>query len=501
MKKTKKILAIILLTTMIFTVIGCSSNSDNKTVENDKKSGDISPDVDVSPSGENETVKRADTPDSLPDDLDFKGTVINIYHFGSQNTKDYDAGGEMSGDIVLDAVYQRNRKTEERLNIKLNWIEGPDDWDQFPAQVDKALKAGVNDYDLIMEENSRAFQHTLKGYFYNLMDVNYIDLNQPWWYSKMMEEGSINNNKRYYITGDATMTTLLGASAIFFNKGVFTNYFGDVSAIYDHVLKGTWTHDVLAEYCKGVYTDLNGNQTADDGDMFGFEYEQWGVPNYLSMSTGLTFSKRDENGLPVIDVYNEYGILWSETLYKLLYNDNISRLGDKNKSFLNGTNLFYIGQFGSANQLRVASFEYGILPYPKLNKNLDYMSAAATVNGNALAIPTVAPTEKFDATCAAIESLCAESYRNVVPTWYETALKIKYLDAEIDAQMVDIIYDHISSSFIMMADKEISIGSVFTYSMFGAKESGAFTSYWEKNEGSFLKKWDKMIEKYLELEN
>ena len=482
---------------MIVIAVGCSNNSDNKPGENDTNDNQS----DSESTGETETVKRADTPDSLPDDLDFGGMTINIYHFGNADTKDYDAGGEMGGDIVLDAVYQRNRKTEERFNVKLNWIEGADDWERFPTQVNTALMAGVSDYDLIMEENSRAFQHTLRGHFYNLMDAKYIDLDQPWWYSKMMEEGSIDNNKRYYITGDITMTTLLGASAVFFNKGVYKDYFGDVNDIYNHVLNGTWTHDVLAEYCRGVYTDLNGNGAADEGDMFGFEYEQWGVPNYLSMSTGLTFSKRDEKGLPLIDVYNEYGILWGETLYKLLYTDNISRLGDKNKSFLNGTNLFYIGKLGSAPLFRNSSFEYGILPYPKLKENFDYMSAAATVNGNAVAIPIAAPPDKFEATCAVVESLCAEAYRSVVPVWYETALKIKYLDAEIDAQMVDLIYDHISSSFIMMADKEMSIGSVFTYAIFGAKDSGAFASYYEKNEGSYMKKWDKMIAQYLALEN
>jgi hypothetical protein len=493
----KRILAIIFTILMTFTFVGCSGDSDNKSGENNFGNAQL----------ENETPNetgvtgRSNTPDSLPDDLDFNGATINIYHFGRQESVDYDAVGEMGGDIVLDAVYQRNRKTEERLNVKLNWIAGSSDWDQFPNQVNTALLAGVTDYDLIMEENSRAFQHTLKRYFQNLMNANYIDLDQPWWYSKMMEEGSIDNNKRYYLTGDLTMTTLLGASAVFFNKPLYTQHFGDVNEIYNHVLNGTWTHDVLAEYCKNFYTDLNGNGEADEGDLFGFEYEQWGVPNQLSMSTGLSFSTRDTNGLPVLDVYNEYSVRWGETLYKLLYTDNISRLGTRNTSFLNEKNLFYLGQFESASLLRESAFEYGILPYPKLTENLEYMSAAATVNGDAVAIPITAPADKFDATCAVVESLCVEAYRSVVPTWYETALKIKYVDTEIDAQMVDIIYDHISSSFIMMADKEMGIGSIFTYAIFGARDSNAFLTYYEKNEGSIQKKWDKMIEQYLALEH
>lgn len=494
MNKGIKIIFAILIFSLIF-IFFAACGDENKSPENE----DPVFDPDNAESQNEESAPQLKS--SLPEDLDFGGTVINIYYFGHEDTVNYDALGEAGGDIVLDAVYQRNRKTEELLNVKFNWIEGSSDWDTFPGQVKKAMQAASEDYDLIIEENSRAFQQTLQGYFIDLKNADYIDLGQPWWYAKMMEEGSIDNNKRYFITGAMNMTTMFGASAVFFNKDIYKNHFGNTDEIYSHVLGGTWTHDVFAEYCRGVYTDLNGNQTADAGDLFGFEYEQWGVPNHLSMSTGLTYSSRDKDGLPVLDIYSEQSILWGETLYKLLYTDNISFQGDKKVSFLEGKNLFYVGTFGSANTLRAASFEYGILPHPKLSEGLDYMSGAATVNGTAAAVPVFAPSEKLGAVCAALESLCFEAYKNVVPVWYETALKIKYLDTEIDASIVDIIYDRITAPFIMMADKEMGIGSIFTNAVYGAKSSGSFTSYYEKNEGSLTKKWDKMIETYLSLEN
>ncbi|MCL2773400.1 MAG: hypothetical protein FWD71_08615 [Oscillospiraceae bacterium] len=491
-----RIISAFLVFTLILVSFTACKNNGGGTIKETSASDPANSD---SLAGTGETT--AEITDSLPDGLNFNGATINIYHFGSDDTKDYDAMGEMGGDIVLDAVYQRNRDTEERLNVKLNWIAGSSDWDQFPNQVNTAMLAGVSDYDLIMEENSRAFQHTLRGYFVNLTDAQYIDLDQPWWYSKMMDEGSIDNKKRYYITGALNMTTLFGASAVFFNKGIYSNYFGDVSDIYNHVLDGTWTDDVFAQYCKGVYTDLNGNQLVDEGDMFGFEFEQWGIPNYMSMSTGLSYSTRDADGLPVMDLYTDQTIAWSEMLYRLLYTDNMSILGDKKTSFADQRNLFYVGTLGDANTLRASFFAYGILPYPKLSESLDYMSGAATANGNAIAVPVSAPSDKFDATCAVAESLCADAYKNVVPVWYDTALKIKYLDAEIDAQMVDIIYGHINSPFIMMADKEMGIGSIFTNAIFGAKTSSTFTSYYQKNEGSLQSKWDKMIATYLALGN
>lgn len=492
----KKLLSLILCALMLApTFVSCSDGGE--TAENGTTPTNPTAD---SPSPEETEITRATTPDSLPDDLDFGGMTLNVYHFGNDDTINYDCVGELSGDVVMDAVYNRNLSVEERLNVKFNWIAGDATWDGFPNQVSVALQAGVSDYDMIVEESSRLFQQSIRGYFYDLMTLSdYIDLDQPWWYTEMMEQGSIDNSKRYFLNGDLFLTCMFGASAMYFNKQMFTNYFGDVQQVYDQVLDGTWTYDVFADYCTTVHTDVNGDGAADDGDIYGFRYEQWGIPNYMSMSTGLTFSSRDSEGYPVLEIMTEDGIRWGQTLYRLLYSDNISVEGSKQDTFINQTSLFYPGQFSTAHQLRNVSFDYGMLPYPKLSEDLDYMSAAATVNGNGGAIPVSAPADKLDAICAAMEALCAQSYRTVIPAWYDTALKVKYSDGKADAQMVDIIYEHISSSFIMMADKELGIGSIFTNAVYGSGNDGAFVSYYESQESQIEKKLERCIEDYKKL--
>ena len=493
----KKILALLLCALMLVpTFASCSDNG---------AEGETTPSAGETPTeiGEPAETKltRENTPDNLPDNLNFNDATINIYHFGSDNTVKYDCVGELVGDGVLDAVYYRNMAVEDRLGVKLNWIAGPAGWNDFPADVATALAAGVSDYDMIVEESSRLFQQSLQGYYYDLMTLSdYIDLEQPWWYGNMMAEGSIDNSKRYFLNGDLFLTCMFGASAMYFNKQMFTNNFGDVQELYDKVLDGTWTYDAFAEYCIAVYSDANGDSVADPTDIYGFRYSQWGIPNYLSMSTGLTFSKRDEDGYPVLDIYTEDGIKWGETLYRLLYSDNISTEGDPQQTFIAQSSLFYPGQFSTAHELRDTEFEYGIVPYPKLKEELNYMSAAGTVNGNGGAIPVAAPAEKIQATCAVMEALCAESYRTVVPEWYESALKMKYSDGLIDAQMVDIIYENINSSFIMMADKALGLGSIFTYAVFGAGNDGAFASYYEANKKSYDKALKDCIQDYKDLD-
>lgn len=499
MKKTLCLILCALMLAPTFTACSNGSDSTNDSTNPGSTSENTPPSEDDASDDDGE-VTRANTPDNLPDDLNFDGMTINIYHFGSEDTLNYDTVGEMSGDVVLDAVYNRNVSVEDRLNVKLNWIAGDADWDGFPSQVLTVLEAASGDYDLIVEESSRLFQQSLSGYYYDLMNISdYIDLDQPWWYTDLMEESSLDNSKRYYLNGDAFLTCMLGASAVYFNKQMYTDYFGDVQQLYDQVLDGTWTYDALADYSTQVYTDTNGDGQVDDGDIYGFRYEQWGIPNYTSMSNGLTYITRDEEGFPVLDILTEDSIQWGQTLYRLLYSDNIAVEGDKLKTFTNQTSLFLLGMFKTAPQLRNVSFDYGIVPYPKLNETLDYVSGAETANGNGGAIPVSIAEDKIQPVCAVLEALCAESYRKVVPAWYDTALKVKYSDGPVDAQMIDIIYEHINCPFIMVADKLLGTGSIFTNAIYGSGNDGAFVSYYESKSKSLEKSLEKAIEDYKEI--
>lgn len=499
-KKLSLLLCLLLLASSLTSLVSCSEapadNIGNNESGNTPSGGDV---AETEP--EETEITRENTPDSLPTDLKFDGTTINIYHFGTDSTVKYDCLGDFSGDVVLDAVYNRNVAVEERLGVKLNYIAGSSDWNGFPTDVTNSIISGSTDYDMIIEECSRLFQQSLYGYLFdiNSLDNDYINFEQPWWYADMMAEGSLDNTKRFFGIGDINLTVMFGASACYFNKEMFTNYFGEIDQLYTHVKEGTWTTDVFADYCERVYTDLNGDGQKDAGDIMGFRYEQWGIPNYLSMSTGLSYITRDSDGYPVLDINNERGMEWGEKLYKLLYTNNISMEGSKLDTFINKTSLFLLGQFDTAHQLRDVDFSYGLLPYPKMAEDLDYMSAAATVNGNGVGIPVSAPVEKIPASCAAIELLCAESYRHVVPAWYDTALKIKYSDGLDDAQMVDIIYEHIGCPFIMMADKELGTGSIYTYGIWGSTTDGAFASYYAGQSKSLDKKLARAIEDYKKL--
>jgi hypothetical protein len=495
MRFISKITALTLTAALCGIIIlsSCGANEANNTGETTTAA-----DVTTAP-GETTAQGRENTPDSLPADLDFGGVTLNVFYFGWEESAKLDAVGELSGDIVYDAVYNRNTMVEDRLNVKFNWIKGSDDWSGYPDAIAKSVLANVSDYDFCLLENSQAFKLSLEGYMIDLIDAPYIDYDQPWWYVDFMEQGAIDSSARYFITGDFDMTTLTGASTVYFNKPLYIDRWGDVQTLYDTVLDGNWTCDEFMRYGRDFYTDLNGNGAADLDDLYAFRYTNTPhVPNYWSMSCGLPFSGRDENGLPVPMLGDENAVKWSETLYTLLHSDNLSIVDDAAvTAFINEKSLFYFLTLNAAlNDVRKTEFEYGILPYPKLSENLDYVGAAATVNGMAEVVLITIDQGKFDAVCASIEALCAQSYRTVAPALFDVALKVKYAEAQQDAQMIDLIYDSISTSFIMLADKLISTGSIFHTGVMSAKSADSYATYYAKNEVAILTRWNNMIEKY-----
>jgi ABC-type sugar transport system, periplasmic component len=429
--------------------------------------------------------------------LNYDGAEIRISYFGYEDSVMFDAVGEFSGDVVTDAVYNRNIKVADQLNVKFNWIVGSDSWEAYPEAIKKSVMSGSDDYDMIFMESSQCFRLSLDGYFKNLASAPYIDYSMPWWYTEFMDEACITPAQRYFVTGAFSLTTMLFASAMFFNKTIYEDHFGNSDELYQKALDKTWTYDELIHLSRAVYTDINGDGEADDGDLMGFYMHGQRTVNYTSMSTGLTYITRDAQGVPVLDLYNDDTLKWVDTLYTMCFDKTVSLSEENVKAFLDSKALFYLMMLSSIKEIRDSDFAWGILPYPTLYEGMEYKSAAGTVNGNSAVIPNTADDTKYEMCCAALEALSYEAYENVVPAWYGIALKNKYSDTEMDSKMVDIIYNSIYCPFIMVTDKYLGLGSFFYNCVYKAKtNAGGYSSYWEKNEKKSIASWDKMIEKY-----
>ena len=83
---------------------GCGNTSD-----------DVAPTTTDTEAAEETTSDRID---SLPADLDFDGATVNILWWEENN----EFSEELNGEVVNDALYERDINVESRLNVTLNNI-------------------------------------------------------------------------------------------------------------------------------------------------------------------------------------------------------------------------------------------------------------------------------------------------------------------------------------------------------------------------------------------
>jgi hypothetical protein len=167
-------------------------------------------------------------------------------------------------------------------------------------------------------------------------------------------------------------------------------------------------------------------------------------------------------------------------------------------SFTAGNAVFQFGMFRDASWTRDMEDDFGILPLPKWTvdqKNYyTYSSGSAPV----LAVPTTAPDLEFVGMIT--EALNAESYKQVVPVYYETALKDKYARDTETLEMLDIIYD---SQVLDIGGTYLGFDSNFRkvfycfYDLMSTKNDNV-ASFYEKSEKAILKVLDNLYTKVIE---
>ena len=89
----------------------------------------------------------------------------------------------------------------------------------------------------------------------------------------------------------------------------------------------------------------------------------------------------------------------------------------------------------AVSNFRDATFAYGIVPYPMLDEAQGEYLAGYT--DRFMIIPHTCPDVDYVATI--IEAMSAEGYRQVLPAYYETALKGRYTHDSESVQMLEII--------------------------------------------------------------
>lgn len=436
------ILAVLLLSQ---TLVACSEAGSNDTQEtkptNQSAGNETTEEIDTENLTDYE--KRQLIPDDLPD-ANFNGAEFRVL---TSNNSGYSTIGsglyeivvdELNGDACNDSVYNRNIDIEERFNVKIagEAVDSPE------TQVNTFVTAGTNDYHIVGFHNWLAKTPISNKSLYNWKLVNNVNLDKPW-HNQLANNAATINNTLYAVCSDLAITSMTYTYAFFFNVDKIADYGYTPDSLYDIVKSGGWTIDKVIEMTNEMYEDTNGNGTRDVTDNYGFGYAIVNPADVWLAAFDQPLCQVTPDNQIEITFMTDKTVSIYEKLLDWHYNtDGFYKYPtqyDEEKYFLSGNLVMAPLRFYAAyNKLREMEDTYSILPYPKWDTEQENYYTNADDKFTAFGFPLTSYGEiEFVGTI--FEALCAESYKQVYPVYYDTALKGKYSSDPHTAEMIDLI--------------------------------------------------------------
>ena len=430
-------------------------------------------------------------------EVDFGGETINILHPG-ERVYAQDIVGDAAGDIVDIAVYERNLAIEELLGVTLNPIVFDENTQKTADHLASVVLAAEDLYDLASTHQAYTVKYLSEGYFHNFIDDKYIDWEKPWWNLTYMQEMVVGNDSIYFLMGDISLMRMKSLGCIYYNKEIYKQLFGEGDELYDTVFDGKWTFDLFAQMTKDAYADLNGDGKVNDGDRFGAFTNNSKSLEHFIYAMGVTCTTRDSDGIPVLSMNTERTVAASEKLLEFYHNNDgvkdttDSTFADVNTDFANGEILFAPTWFRHADEFRDMKQDYGIIIRPKFDENDTYRTL---LHDGTTVFCTPVTSQKTDIVGAVCEAMAFYNYKDVTPSYYEVALKVKYARDEQTSQMLDLISETAYTDFGYVYS--LLCSGLTTYRDMVTSKS-QFASWYAKKEKIIEKGLSSVIDLYRE---
>ena len=435
--------------------------------------------------------------DSLPE-LDFGGEDVCVLYWSDVENAEFEVE-ELTGEIVNDAIFQRNTDVEDRLNVKYSWIGTPGNngsKDKYVAIAQASVAAGDGAYDIFAAYSRTIGASVVNNITRTLQDSQYIDYEKPWWPDNLLQE-SLIHDRLYFVSGDISTNVLHMMYCSYYNKQALEDY--NLPIPTDMVFEGTWTVDKLVEMTADAYTDLNGNGKQDVNDFFGITLTDFHNDAFYTGS-GLRLVEKDEDEILKIseDFYSERAVDLLAKIGPWEATNTVYLQGDYETPFTEGRALFNINRAHYASKaLRDSELTYGILPIPKYDET---QQNYRTVMGNPITLYAVSRDSAHpDTDEAVLECMASEAYRLTTPAIFENNMKKKYSIDDINAQMYDIVRETVSFELGRFFNQYLSdITDIYFRAVTSNNQNWASTS--EKNRKMLNKQISKLVEKIMKNE-
>ena len=377
---------------------------------------------------------------ALPE-VNYDGYAFTILTLKDYSRRYHLTADETSGEPLNDATYERNNKIYDRLGVEITTHED----DSTAAALQNAVASGDTTYSMVLP-HPNAEVGLLKmvslGLLYNQTELPIVDWSKPWWNDNARQTLSIKDTA-YLASGDYSLTCQ-GMQGILFNKELMTNL-GITANLYTLVREGKWTMDAFLPLVETAPVDLNGDGKRTADDRFGI------LPNNIGycwqIAMGQPFTAKDDDGYPRAAMKTERmqkivelccQMATSDACFVTSYSYATYDTSDFKKIFTEGRTLFAALDIGGLYAtLRDIEFDFGIVPFPKLDEAQDGYKTfcGAGIEGVPLNI------EDPQRTGVILEALSYYSYEYQRPVFFDIVLENKAVRDTDSYEMITIMHE------------------------------------------------------------
>ncbi len=493
----KKVCLMLALLMLASSMVACSDSGANTDPTTPSES--VSGEVTDAPAAE-ETVVEEETESFDPGlpEYDFEGRPFNILTKAGWTDDWFESSiytEEQNGEVLNDAVYERNLYINETYNTTITEIAGLSG--SFQGDVQNAVTAGDPTYDVVMPPQGTAGSLGINGQLLDLNEVEHLNFEQKWWDSRSIDGLSIAN-KLFMVSGDISTLNSDATWCTMINLQVLEDF--GFEKPYTYVANNKWTFDTYKTLCAGASIDLDGDGDFDSADSIA-NLTQNENATAMVICFGFNMLEKDEEDIPHFTMEgNErlYEVLTSLSDFMLdeTVSLNYHNYGSEGyhllttKMFQENRGLFWITNLQMVIRLREMETDFGIAPCPKYDDTQETYSNVVWSVGSYSCIPLSAGSPKESGLI--LEAMAAKSREVLRPAYYETALSMKYLRDKESIEMLDLVIDN------RTYDLELAFGfgvsnAVNSIVLNGAEPASTFAS----QKKAITKLLEKNIEKLL----
>ena len=403
------------------------------------------------------------------------------------------------GTTVNDAVYERNKRVEDRFSITIEFFCD----DDVANDVRKLIMTDDCPYDVVFMPGTKVTSFVQSGYLEDLNTLKYCDFTKNYWDQNCYNTLSLGG-KIYYMVGDISAAMLSGSEVAFFNKNMISEF--KLDNPYELVYSNKWTWEKMFEMGRAVSADLNNDGKWNEHDRYGMFYFR--VPMALQAS-GIRFTENNSEGIPEVvflqkdanrtvaaynlfcDAINEKGLNLSPNglsteadisayLHKLDY--------CRGELFGGDQVLFCLSGLLTSDLLTNMESDYGIVPFPKYDAEQQEYHSTVDYGFSFMTVPVT--NQRLDFTSCVLEYMAYASGDSVIHAYYDKVMKGQRASDPDCIEMLDIIKDSLTYEFAQIND--VGIYSTIENSI----SKKTLTSSFASNEKAIQRRLQNIIDQF-----